>query len=97
MRLGELCGRHSQLVGGQVRIVQGSGVTQNGVGARCADVFADLIDDLNRRQRLAEHLQGQFAAAWRHDVPPRAQLFSQLPQHVSRTAAWGDSRVDTSD
>src|SRR5262245_12609780 len=74
MSVGQLLIRDAEAVAIEPDAVELLGVTQHRLQTAAAHIRADALDDTRRRQRLAEHLEGQFAAPRRDEFFLGAQL-----------------------
>ena len=68
----------AQGLGRDIHLVELFGVTRDRWQPLALDVAANPLDDLSRRQRLAENLLSQRSAARRHDIGLQAELSAQL-------------------
>ncbi len=71
--LGQFRWRNADRLRSQVGLVDSGRVVQDGREAPLLHVAADPLDDLDGRERLAEDLDGPFAALLADDVSPRTE------------------------
>jgi hypothetical protein len=81
---GQLGGRHPEIGSAQRLAIEFRGVLQEGVGAAAADVAADALDDLQRREGFAKDFNGLAAAGFADDVSLRSQLRAERGDLLAR-------------